>query len=493
MNRQGSKLYLAEQVKEGERQVASALTISMYELMERAGSAVFNTLIERHPLKKNILVVCGGGNNGGDGYVVARLAKQAGYQVTLWQMGDAEQLTNDAAIARDHWLDSKGTISTPNGMVPEHVELIVDGLLGTGLTGAIRDNTAELINTINNSHLPLVSIDVPSGLHADTGSVSCCAVNACQTVTFIARKQGLYTGEAANYTGEIIFAGLEVSDEFDKSNQPVCTVISREMIVELLKVRKRTSHKGDFGKVLCMGGDRGMFGAIRLASEACARSGAGLTRVVTQLENVSAIVNGRPELMVYDWRGNSNEINDHLHWATVLMIGPGLGTSSWGRSLLGYSNSVDKLMVLDADGLNILTKTPDFNNRRIITPHPGEAARLLNVDIKEIEQNRFLAVQRLQRKYGGVVILKGAGSLVYDGKHHYLCSAGNPGMASGGMGDVLSGIIAGLLAQHFSLVQAACAGVWLHATAGDLCAAEQGERGMLASDLFPYLRRLVNA
>jgi NAD(P)H-hydrate epimerase len=312
------------------------------------------------------------------------------------------------------------------------------------------------------------------------------------TVSFIGLKRGLFTGQAAEHTGEIQFAGLGVDKYFAEQVPAICSLIDTEEISAALSPRSRTAHKGSNGRALCLGGDRGMFGAIRLASEACARTGAGLTRVVTQPENVPAIVGACPELMVYDWRGNSNEINDHLEWADIIAIGPGLGSSSWGRSLLGYSRTAEKPMVADADCLNLLVKTPDFNNKRIITPHPGEAARLLATTVEEVESDRFKAAQRLQHKYGGVVVLKGAGTLVHNGRHCWVCQAGNPGMATGGMGDVLTGVIAGLLAQGLPLPLAARAGGWIHSTAADLCAEEKGERGMLASDLFPYIRKLLN-
>ncbi|WCE31391.1 NAD(P)H-hydrate dehydratase [Vibrio sp. SCSIO 43137] len=492
MNKVSEPLYLAAQVREGERQAAAQLGIEMFELMERAGLAVYQLFLERYSDSQNVLVICGGGNNGGDGYIFARLAKGDGYNVTLWQSGKAENLTGDAAAARDKWLADGGNIQPPESSVPEGTHVIIDALLGTGLHGAVRPDAEDLISIVNESDKPVISVDSPSGLHSDSGAILGSCIRAEQTVTFIARKQGLYTGEASSVTGEVIFAGLGVSEQFHKNTQPSSTTLSLQQLISALKARGKTSHKGDFGRVVLMGGDRGMFGAIRLASEACARTGAGLTRVVTQLENVSAIVSARPELMVYDWRGNSNEINNHLHWADVIALGPGMGTTSWARSLLGYSNSVEKPIVLDADGLNLLAKSPDFNSRRIITPHPGEAARLLNCSIDEVEQDRFSAVKRLQRKYGGVAVLKGAGTLVFDGKHHYLCTAGNPGMATGGMGDVLTGVIAGLLGQGLSLTDAACGGVWMHSTAADMCAAEQGQNGMLASDLFPYLRKLVN-
>ncbi|WED24456.1 NAD(P)H-hydrate dehydratase [Vibrio sp. JC009] len=492
MNSREASLYQAKDVREGELEVAERLNLEMYELMRRAGQSVFDLLLSGYPDAQNILIVCGGGNNGGDGYVVAKLAKRRGMSVQLWQIGDPADLKGDAATAKDEWLAEQGTISSPQPKIPENVDLIIDGLLGTGLSGEVRQNYALLINAINQAQKPVISIDIPSGLCSDTGRNLGCVVKAQHTVSFIALKRGLFTGQAANYTGKVHFAGLAVDQAFRQLVDAKAHLITAEAVEPFLAPRERVSHKGNNGRVLCLGGDRGMFGAIRLTSEACARTGAGLTRVVTQAENVSALVSARPEVMTYDWRGNSNEINDHLEWADVIAIGPGLGSSSWGRSLVGYSRTADKPVVADADGLNLLARTPDFNNNRIITPHPGEAARLLNLTAEEVEKDRFQAVKLLQHKFGGVAVLKGAGTLIYDGSHYWICNAGNPGMASGGMGDVLTGIIAGLLGQGLTLSEAARAGVWIHSTAADLSAKELGERGMLASDLFPYIRRLVN-
>lgn len=492
MKTQEHNLYKADDVRQGEQTVAQSLGLDMYTLMERAGQAVFARVLDAFPETHSPLICCGGGNNGGDGYIVAALAKQAGMNVVLWQMGGPEKLTGDAARARDAWLALGGSISEPESDIPEQTDLIIDALLGTGLSGTVREDYAALINAVNASGRPVIAVDIPSGLCADTGVVLGCSVNAVSTVSFIGLKRGLFTGQAADYTGEVQFAGLGVAKYFAEQVPPVTSLIDDEEICRLCTPRSRTAHKGSNGRVLCLGGDRGMFGAIRLASEACARTGAGLTRVVTQPENVPAIVGACPELMVYDWRGNSYEINNHLEWTDIIAIGPGLGSSSWGRSLLGYSRTAEKPMVADADCLNLLVKTPDFSNKRIITPHPGEAARLLATTVKDVESDRFKAAERLQHKYGGVVVLKGAGTLIHDGRQCWVCSAGNPGMASGGMGDVLTGVIAGLLAQGLSLAQAARAGVWIHATAADLCAEEKGERGMLASDLFPYIRKLLN-
>ncbi|UTV27545.1 NAD(P)H-hydrate dehydratase [Photobacterium atrarenae] len=484
-------LYRAEQVRQGEQRAARAASLEMYQLMVRAGEAVFSLLSQRYPQCRSILICCGGGNNGGDGYVVARLALECGMQVRLWQLGDANRLTGDAVRARDAWLAAGGQITSPQSQVPDDVDMVVDALLGTGLSGRVREDCALLIAQLNRTDKPVFAVDVPSGLCADTGAVLGTAIRAEATVTFIGLKQGLCTGQASQYCGQLYFAGLGVEHTFTNCTAPSAYRVDHDVVQRCLPPRGRTAHKGDHGRVLCVGGDLGMAGAIRLASEASARSGAGLTAVITQSDNVLSIVTARPEIMVQGWQDKAHEIRQRLDWADVIVLGPGLGQSDWSKALVFHFEDTDKKMVMDADGLNLLALSPDYKNNRIITPHPGEAARLLGWTVAAVEADRFTAVRQLQQKFGGVVVLKGAGTLIDDGRQCWICTAGNPGMATGGMGDVLSGIIGALAAQGLSLLEAACTGVWLHSTAADLCACD-GERGMLASDLFPYLRQLVN-
>ena len=261
---------------------------------------------------------------------------------------------------------------------------------------------------------------------------------------------------------------------------------------KILPERVRVSHKGDFGRVLVIGGDYGMGGAVRLAAEATARIGAGLVAVATRAEHVMMLNCVRPEIMAHGIK-NARGLNELLQWATVIIIGPGLGQSFWSKSLLAkVLREKEKPLVVDADALNLLAKKPRYKNNWVLTPHPGEAARLLQVNISAIQEDRVNAVIAIQKKYGGVCVLKGAGTLVATASAIKKCEAGNPGMASGGMGDVLSGVIGGLSAQSLSLEDAATYGVWLHAKAGDDAAKQGGERGMLALDLLPFLRKLVN-
>lgn len=267
--------------------------------------------------------------------------------------------------------------------------------------------------------------------------------------------------------------------------------ISLKSYRSLLAPRVRTAHKGLFGHVLIVGGDYGMAGAVRLSAEAALRCGAGLVSVATRLEHITAILSGRPEIMAHGII-KAHDLETLLSKATIIVLGPGLGKTSWSYDLFHRVLSAPQKKVIDADGLNILAEHPQSFSDWVLTPHLGEASRLLSCDVHEIESNKIEAAEKLQKKYGGVCVLKDAGSLIASSEKMSLCEAGNPGMASGGMGDILTGVIAALLAQGATLSEAAECGVLLHATAGDIAAQQSGERGLLASDLLSFLHKLVN-
>jgi NAD(P)H-hydrate epimerase len=300
-----------------------------------------------------------------------------------------------------------------------------------------------------------------------------------------------FTGEGPACCGDILFDDLQIPADLYGSVTASCHLYDGRDLPVLLPPRSRTAHKGDHGHVLVIGGDNGMAGAARMAAEAAARCGAGLVSVATRAVHAGIQAALRPELM---FRGveTVDELTPLLERASVIAAGPGLGTASWGRKLLEAAIARELPLVVDADALNLLPVMPHRRNNWILTPHPGEAARLLGITTREVQQDRFRAVHELVEQYHGVVILKGAGTLIAaSDAPTCICTAGNPGMASGGMGDVLTGVIAGLLAQGLRRYDAARAGVYLHARAGDLAAAG-GERGLLATDLFTYLRGLVN-
>lgn len=494
-------LYTAQQVRDLDQIAIQERGIPGIKLMKSAGRSVFGEINHRWP-GSPITVFCGAGNNGGDGYIVAALALENRLPVQLIQLASPEKLTGDARTAYEYAV-SAGVPMTPfSDCLDLHVGItvggvIVDALLGTGLNGQVREPYTQAIRLINHSGLPVVAVDIPSGLSSDTGAALGVAIEADVTVTFIGLKQGLLTGRGAALCGELIYNDLSVPADIFDGVKRTATRLDRQDLMASFPSRHRDAHKGDFGHVLVIGGDEGYGGAVAMAAEAALRTGAGLVSVATRPEHVSAILARRPELMVKGV-ASGQELVPLLSSPTVLVVGPGLGQSPWSEQMLQQAASTGLPMVLDADALNIISGgrvIPNPGNTNwVITPHPGEAARLLGITNAEVQADRFAAVRALHKIFNCAVVLKGAGSLVCtDGDQPVgVCTAGNPGMASGGMGDALSGIIGALLAQGLPSDIALPMGVCLHAEAADMAVASDGERGLLATDLFGPLRQLVN-
>lgn len=483
-------VWSADWIRQAEPVAAAALGISLYLLMLRAGSAAYALARDSYPASRHWLVLCGHGNNGGDGYVVARLAMADGIKVTLIACEGSRPLPPEAANARQAWLDSGGDILPASSRWPQDIDLIIDGLLGTGLSAGPRAPYDALIEAANHASAPVISLDIPSGLLAESGAVPGAVIRAAQTLTFIALKPGLLTGQARDWVGQLYYSSLGLSGWLAKQPAQMKRISARDL-GQWLKPRRPCSHKGDHGRLLVIGGDYGFGGAIRMAAEAALRSGAGLVRVLTHVEHVGPLLTACPELMVQ--RLSDDALQQALEWADVVVIGPGLGQGDWGKNALKLLQTSDKPALWDADALNLLALHPEKRQNRVLTPHPGEAARLLNCSTVDIESDRLLAVRKLVAQYGGVALLKGAGTLIADQQGDVaIADVGNAGMASGGMGDVLSGIIGGLLAQKLPLYDAACAGCVVHGAAADLVAEKQGTRGLLATDLLPMIPHYVN-
>ncbi|MFT4995111.1 MAG: hydroxyethylthiazole kinase-like uncharacterized protein yjeF [Paraglaciecola sp.] len=487
------KVFSAEQVRDNEVSAAQAANCSMFALMQRAGEAAFKQLILTWPDAQTILVLTGHGNNGGDGSIVADLARQHGLQVTLCCADSSQKPKGDALLARQQWLQEGGQVLAWQDLDFTRFDVIVDALLGTGLKGEVRGDYLDIIRKINAACMPVMSIDIPSGLDANKGYPLGSAVKANCTVTFVGIKSGLCTGMGKEYTGELVFAELGIGSEFLRLVHRKAQLVSYVGLFPLA-ARRLNTHKGSHGKLLCIGGDKGMAGAIRMTGEAALRTGAGLLKVCCHRDSELAISSGRPEFML-----GSQAPEQQFSWATCLAIGPGLGQNEWGQAL--FTSMVEHLrwhpkpLIIDADGLNLLAKSEQqiLNSPAlVITPHAGEAARLLACSIEDIEHNRYGAAIEMANKYQACCVLKGPGTIISDGSQSFVCSDGNPGMASGGMGDVLTGIVAALLAQNLSALHAAIYGVCLHSAAADKLAAQYGQRGMLATDLFEIVRKLVN-
>lgn len=484
------RLYSAAQTRELDR-LAGEAGLSGEELMERAGRAAFELMLQRWPRVTNPAVLCGGGNNGGDGYVIARLAREAGLAPVIYQDKPLEKLRGDARTMASRARDAGVPLRTLSpDQLPRDCPLLVDALLGTGLSGPLRGDKKALIEALDALGKPVLAVDVPSGLSADSGASTGAVLHAVCTITFIGVNRGLLTGAGPVCTGELYFHDLGVDGRIQRRiDDPVWRPTSADR-ARWLPPRARDAHKGRFGHVLVIGGDHGFGGAALMSARAAGHCGAGLVTLATRAEHLTAVLAAQPEIMARGVDG-TEQLRPLLEKATVIAIGPGLGTGDWGREMLAAALDSGLPLVVDADGLNLLAGwNVDARDDWILTPHPGEAARLLGG--ADIQQDRFAAVETLAARYGGTVLLKGQGTLVRGAEGLALISDGNPGMAAGGMGDVLTGVIAALAAQGLPAFRAAALGALVHARAADASAARDGERGLLATDLLPYLRRELN-
>ena len=490
MNEISRRLYALAEVRElDHRAIVSG--IPGYQLMQRAATACWQEMARRWPLARKVHVICGAGNNGGDGFEIARLAFKAGCTVKLWAL-DPTASSGDAEIARKAWLAQGGVATLMAEMDLSDAEVVVDALFGIGLSRLMEGAALQAIQSMQRAKqngVKVLSVDVPSGLDAESGKIWGDAVAADVTVTFIGDKLGLHTGAGKDHAGEVICHQLDIPAALFEGVPSQALLMSADDLARGLAPRKLNSHKGHHGHVLLIGGNRGMAGAIQLAGRAALHAGAGLVSVATRAEHKVALTAAQPELMCHAVESQT-QLLPLLQQADVIAIGPGLGQDAWARELLARVLQSQLPLVLDADALNLLAEEPMRSERWVLTPHPGEAARLLDLTTSEIQNDRGAAARQIQRQYGGVVVLKGAGTLVQGAQSH-LCPYGNPGMAVGGMGDVLTGIIAAFIAQGLAAEQAAAAAVLAHALAGDQ-AAKTGQRGLLPSDVIAVLRGIVN-
>ncbi len=486
------EIYTGAQVRELDRTAIEALGIPSYELMCRAGQAALDCLRRHWPRAVQLTIFCGAGNNAGDGYVLARLAAAAGLSAQVVSLVPGERLKGDARTAYDDFLAAGADTPLPHGPVPVDGSVIVDALLGTGIDRPVEGRFAEVIAGINEAGGPVLALDIPSGLHADTGLPLGSAVCADVTITFVGLKQGFYVGRGIDYCGRIAFDGLGIPSEAHAALTAPLRRLDAHCIDAALPPRRRSAHKGTHGSLLLVGGAPGMPGAIRLAAEAALRAGAGLVRVASHADSAAVVTAGRPEIMCHAVAG-PDELAPLIAQSDAIVLGPGLGRSDWARALCHASLASRLPVVLDADGLNTLAEAPEQRENWILTPHPGEAGRLLGSDSGAVQADRLGAVKAVAERYEGVAVLKGAGSLIATAQALpvSVCDRGNPGMATAGMGDVLAGVIGALLVQGARLREAAEAGVYIHAAAGDE-AAGAGERGLIAGDLMPWIRKWAN-
>ena len=453
--------------------------------MLRAGRAAFDELSGRWPRARSITVFCGSGNNAGDGYVIAGLASETGFDVQLLQVGEGD-LHGDAELAR-RWAAERGAIAE-SAHASACGDVLVDALLGTGLNGPPRAVIAEAVGRINSGGRPVLAVDVPSGVSADTGAAPGAAVRADVTVSFIGPKLGLHTGPALGCRGDLVHSGLGVPR----------SVLDRVRGCPLLTFRRETLpplgldlYKHRAGHLVVVGGDLDMGGAVLMAAEAALRTGAGLVSVITRAAHRPAILARRPELMVQD-ADDEAAVAELLERATALAVGPGLGRGHWGGRLFARAMASPAPILVDADGLRWLAEVDAAPGRAtVVTPHAAEAAQLLGTTVHEVQADRPGAALKLAAGVGGVAVLKGPGTVCAADQLLGVCGHGNPGMATAGMGDVLSGVIGGLLAQGLGAAEAATTGACLHSRAADLAAERGSQRGLTATDLYGAIVELL--
>ena len=487
------QLYTAAQIRSIEARamqpiVHQGMGISGYTLMQRAGQAAFEQMLHRWPESRAVSVICGKGNNAGDGYIVARMAYQFGMRVQLIALNNPEQLQGDARTAFEDFVTAGGAVS-PADQAIEH-RVIVDALLGTGFRLPLRDAYADMIHRINETASGVLALDLPSGVDPDTGAVSrrqggVLAVQASMTVSFIGRKIGLYTGAGKAFVGDLSIADLGMADASRSVTNETCLLTWQH---ERLPAISPQAHKHQRGKVVIVGGDLGMGGAVLMAAEAALRCGAGLVSVVTQSEHRAALLARVPEAMFID--PESAVLPEILSAADFIVIGPGLGRGEWGGGLFTVVAAAATPKLIDADGLYWLAKADKSPaNDLFITPHSGEAANLLGVDVPAIEADRLNAGTQLAQRYACNVVVKGPGSVVVTQEGTQICAHGGPAMATAGMGDVLSGICAGLLAPLYAsgdqgaVCEQFSQAVALHSASADLAAQLLGPRSVMATDV----------
>jgi NAD(P)H-hydrate epimerase len=484
-------LYDTATARDLDRRATAQLGGDGLVLMERAGHAAWRYLLQHWPQAQRLQVLCGPGNNGGDGYVLARLAHASGRQVGVMHVASQAPRTALCLRAADAYREAGGVVDVFDGALAP-ADLLVDALFGIGLTRAPESDVAALIEAINAHAAAVFSLDVPSGVDSDRGSAPGVAIQARRTLQFIVSHRGLATGDGLAFSGEQATAPLDVPDEVFAQASPAAERLRPDDLRRWYPPRGINSHKGSAGRVLCVGGNHGSGGALLLTAQAALRGGAGLVSAATRAEHVPAFLARQPEIMVHGVE-SGEALDALLDRCDVVALGPGLGQDDWSRAMWSLVRRSGKPCVVDADALNLLVEAEERFEDAILTPHPGEAARLLGMSTRQVQADRFHAAQALAQRDAAVAVLKGAGTLVAaPGQCTQVIGAGNPGMAVGGMGDLLTGVIAAARASGADSFTAARAGALLHSVAGDHAAGEGGQRGLLPSDLLAWLRRCAN-
>jgi len=507
----------AEQMREMDRLTIEKYGVPSLSLMERAGEGIAQAILERFSrvAKKGVLVVAGKGNNGGDGFVVARLLKKRRIPCEVALLARNGEVSADSAHNLRAYMKLKGKVVEvdPTGLdlLRQRMKgrgLLVDAILGTGMKNDVRGLYAEAITLMNGSGLPTVAVDIPSGLDSDRGTPLGVSIQAEMTVALAFAKQGEVIYPGLNYVGDLVVAEIDIDPRAVQEVAPKTEIMQQEEISRLVPTRDPDSHKGTYGHLLIVAGSRGKTGAAILASRAAMRSGAGLVTLAAPRSLNDIFASSLVEVMTEPLAENAEEEMEPLGdeaWRrlldrkSVVLFGPGIGVTDAARNNLRWLlRNLEMPWVIDADGLNNLAL--DINRLRsaktppVLTPHPGEMARLIGKDTVSVNQDRIGIARAFATEHRCYLVLKGARTVIAtaNGKV-FINPTGNPGMASGGMGDVLAGVLAALLGQGLSAEHAMKLGVYLHGFVGDRVAAEKGEIGLIASDIIEGLPAALNA
>jgi len=499
----------AKQMQNIDRRTSDKYGISGYELMLHASQCIFDAIRENLPDYKNktYFILCGKGNNGGDGYGLARLMYRDGLDVTAYSAADQKDSRSDAAAMKKNFNDAGGRAASIDQFLA-HCEsiadntVIIDALFGTGLTKDLEESYLALIHSVNRSGAYIVSVDIPSGLNCDNGMVMGAAVHADLTVTFCCEKPAHILKHSAPICGKIVLKDIGIPDACVQEEPHLIRVYSKEDAIRILPKNTIDQHKGSCGKVLIVGGSKTMSGAPAMAGSAALRSGAGIVKLLVPESVFVPIVSKTTELMCVPMKEtmfgtlskhNLSEILELIPSFDSLVIGCGMSVDENTKELLyGIIRNCEIPMVIDADGLNILAADPSMllntKGKIVLTPHEVEMSRLSGSTKETIHSDRIEAAGSFARKYHSTVVLKGSNTVTASANADlYLNTTGNPGMATAGSGDVLSGVIGAFLARGLDSFDAAATGAYIHGLAGDHAAAARSEYGMIASDIIEHL------
>ena len=492
----------ANEMKFADNFTSEVLGVPSLVLMEKAALSVFEEVKSRFPDPVRVLLLCGSGNNGGDGLAVGRLLAEAGYMVEFVYLKsggvESAETRKQYEIIRNYglpvWED-----------IPENkYTIIIDGMFGIGLNREVEGGYKQLIEKINQSKAYKIAIDIPSGIHSDTGHVMGIACRVDLTITFEYKKRGLLLFPGSDYSGEVVCKPIGISKKSLDEQIPHMQAMTGLDLLPSLPKRMANANKGTFGKVLLIAGSKDMCGAAVLAAKSSYRSGAGMVKIITPVENRIIVQEMIPEALLStyvssdSWEDFDKILQTDMQWADVIAIGPGMGVGEFSSSLLNCVLESGKLpLVIDADGINLLQLHSDLFEKAIsyannygivITPHVGECARLLQIPVKELQNSLVEKVEEFAEKTGMVLVCKDWRTIISNcGKELYINLSGNNGMATAGSGDVLTGIIAGLVAQRLILERAAVLGTYVHGMAGDLGVREKNQYSLMAGDIIKQL------